>query len=272
MEFDNSVFFRLLKDNNFECARNYLESFVPDYLYKYYSLSDCTDDDLNNKKIDTLADNANWFDINENQNDPFDMKMAYIGDELIKQKGACEEAVEAASKVLSQIQSSFLLCSLSNATELNLPMWAHYANNHHGFCIKYKVNNRKAIHRIFYEEKRISILDSPLEFYFEAKKSSVQGYETERLKQINELLLLLINIKHESWSYEKEFRMLYPKDDSSTGKRVTNEWITPTDVYIGVNCIDNYKQKIIKICKEKLLCNVYQAHISKEDFLSFEQL
>lgn len=73
--FNNKVFFDYLLNDDVNGAMNYVEENVPDYLYKFYSLSD-SDEELNQKKLDTLRSNSNWFDLVRNQNDPLDMKMA----------------------------------------------------------------------------------------------------------------------------------------------------------------------------------------------------
>ena len=84
--FNNKVFFDYLLNDDVNGAMKYVEENVPDYLYKFYSLSD-SDDKLNRKKLDTLRSNSNWFDLVRNQNDPLDMKMTYIDETNKKVSG-----------------------------------------------------------------------------------------------------------------------------------------------------------------------------------------
>jgi len=39
-------------------------------------------------------------------------------------------------------------------------MWAHYANNHKGFCVEYRITNPKHLYPISYEAERVAIASS----------------------------------------------------------------------------------------------------------------
>ena len=46
----------------------------------------------------------------------------------------------------------------------NLPMWAHYANNHAGYCVQYKVDKKENVHRAMYLSKRYPIVNTIKKF------------------------------------------------------------------------------------------------------------
>ena len=67
------------------------------------------------------------------------------------------------------------------------------------------------------------------------------------------LQLFFCNIKHISWSYEKEFRC------SVGAKAEGMPYISavPKEIYIGMNCLNKYKKELKKIAKQ-LNIPIYQ--------------
>lgn len=267
--FNNKVFFDYLLNDDVNGAMNYVEENVPDYLYKFYSLSD-SDDELNRKKLDTLRSNSSWFDLVCNQNDPLDMKMAYIDE---TNKKVSEKAVDVAKTLLNDMINSLVICSFIDSNEENLQMWAHYANKHQGYCIKYKIDNKKAFFKIMYEDKRIPTLSILLNLYNEMEKSDKQKSETKLLEKYRYLFILLLNIKHSSWSNEKEYRLIYPKEKNG-GSNLNNEMIgiKPVKMYLGLKCSDAHKSELKSIAKDNLDCKCYEAFISDTKILDFKEL
>lgn len=266
--FDNKTFFNYIAEHNEDGAIKYMQDNNPDYLYKFYSLSDKVTDELDRKKLDTLRSNSNWFDLSEHQNDPLDMRMAYASNEL--HNDASSKQVELAEAFFTTLQKSMVLCSFSALDQFNLPMWSNYANNHKGYCIKYKITKKCAIWRIIYEENRIPTLAIPLDLLYAMEKSNDRGYETPELEQNCCLALLLLDIKHSSWQHEEEYRLLMPAiGDGGSNFRNDELGIIPTDVYIGKNCILEYEKEIKTICQKILKCNCYKAVTSKNKILDF---
>lgn len=266
--FSNDVFFDCLNNNDTHGAMKYVEENVPDYLYKFYSLSD-TDDELNRKKLDTLRSNSNWFDLVRNQNDPLDMQMAYI-DKTNKRIG--QNAINCAKKMMTDMINYLTICSFADTSERNLQMWANYANKQQGYCVKYKIHNKKAFYKVMYEDNRIPILSIPLNLYKEMEKSDKQKSETKLLEKYRYLFILLLNIKHSSWSNEKEYRLIYPKEKDG-GSNLNNEMIgiKPVKMYLGLKCSDAHKSELESIAKDNLGCKCYEAFISDTKILDFKE-
>ena len=85
--------------------------------------------------------------------DPYEFFGMYIRKEELLEKGMSIQDIDS---IISLMQSVFV-ASFSGNLANNLPMWAHYANNHKGLCLKYKVNNKMTIRNVIYESKPIDI-------------------------------------------------------------------------------------------------------------------
>ena len=270
MIFDMKHYLKLLEDRNVEAIAYFIEC-VPDYLIKFYSLSD--DASSNEKRFKKLRSNANWFDIPEHQNDPFDMKMAYVDEEIAKEKGACDEAVMTAKSLLNGLQNGFALCSFIDTDVNNLPMWAFYANNHQGYCVRYKINKKELVFRVLYEPERIGTLGVLLQLYAAMKASDEQKAETKELQLYRHCLFNLINCKHISWKSEKEFRIIFPVE-KRCGLNIRNEatGLELTDVYMGINCSTENQERLKEICQKSLHCRLHKGYVSQTKFLEFQEI
>lgn len=271
MIFDKSIYFGYLNNKQIDLANKYLVDCVPDYLYKFYSLTD--NSRLNQMKLDTLKNNESWCDIPENQNDPFDMKMAYLNENFAKEKGAYPESIEMARHLLNEFQNSFALCSFIDTDINNLPMWASYANNHKGYCVKYKVHSKEKIFRVFYETERIGVFSTLIQLYVAMKESSEQNKETKDLVFYRHCLFNILNCKHISWAYENEFRVIVPLE-KHCGLNISNKAIglKPLEIYLGINCSEENQEKISEIGREHLNCKVFKCKTSDTKFLEYEEI
>lgn len=271
MAFDNNTYFKLVADGKIQEAIDYAISNTPDYLYKFYSLSDgkkCSDIKLDKKKLKTLESNCNWFDFSRNQNDPLDMRMAYFDAEGLS---IDPSMITAGEEICRRLPESFLLCSFIDTTTDNLPMWASYANGHRGYCIRYKIMNKKAVWRVLYAANRIPIQSIPLNLIQEMDESSVIGKETPKLEAYRYITFMLLNAKHESWDYEHEYRIILPAE-GTIGQNFDNTMlkIVPQTVYVGYRCSDKYKEKIKEICRNTLHCECLVGKVGEHSILEFE--
>ena len=268
MAFSEQKLFRYIHQGEIEQAVLYVAEHIPDYLYKYYSLSGDVHNELDEKKINSLKSNNSWFDLAKNQNDPLDMKMAYVSDELHPE--ATDGQIDAAKMLMDSLANSMLLCSFLGSDQFNLPMWFAYANNHKGYCVKYKVNKKQVVWKVLYNDYRVPVLSIPLNLMHEMDKSIKDGEETELLEKYRYITFLILNTKHSSWKYENEYRILYP-NENGVGMNVSNELLglTPSEFFIGLNCIDDHKKVLNDICKNNLNCRCFQAYTSQTKILDF---
>ena len=268
--FEDREYFSYIDKGDLYGAQKYAIEHTPDYLYKFYSLSDgktCKAKRLDKKKLLTLERNQSWFDLSKNQNDPLDMRMAYVDE----RENVDYSQINLARELLSKSRDCVLLSSFGDTNEYDLPMWQFYANAHQGYCIKYKITKKHLLWKVMYSEDRLPVLSIPLNLLHEMKESDAAGKETFELQIYRHYLLMLMCAKHTSWKQEKEYRVLYPAE-SDHGQNISNELIgiVPEALYIGMNCCKGYKKKLKGICLNALHCNCYQAFISETKILDFQ--
>ena len=150
-------------------------------------------------------------------------------------------------------------------------MWAHYANNHHGFCIECLVTRKVAVQKVAYKNKREPIANIWLNFMhycseFDATKSK------EAFKKIGmyrTLLLQMYFTKHDSWSYENEYRIVYPIDchvDKGLNIKASDVGIQISKIYCGVKCKEEYINKLHAV-GATIGAEVEDCQISGDDFI-----
>ncbi len=231
--------------------------YLPDVLYKYYSFTN--DQKLNEIKIDTLAKNRVYLSDLSQFNDPFDGRaIFYNTDELNK----FDILKEYKGVLIDDFASYNISTSLSAAGSMNMSMWAHYANNHKGYCVSYKKTENEAIGSftfpIQYLNTRIDITDylvDTLEYFLnEKEKPLVLGEKEMSFNDITLVLviLLLSNIKGIDWKYEKEYRISLAKMNNS---RYLD--LKPFEIFIGKDCDKNNENSLIDIAKKQNI-NIYK--------------
>ena len=141
---------------------------------------------------------------------------------------------------------SFCIDDDKNSILNNNLMWSHYANEHKGVCIRYKlmddcisssisldIHHQTCLHRIHYcnsiDDKPISVND----------KSIAIGAAFAQ--------------KQECWEYEKESRLIC-FDDTTENDRITipyDEGISIEAVYFGLKCSEDDEAYIKKLLAGK---------------------
>jgi len=196
-------------------------------------------------RYNTIFGSENWY---ENI-------MDYVV-EVTSKEEKCEEHKQVLKNVMQQefeILNEYLndmnrkMCRFACFTEtnLNLPMWAHYADNHEGICLEYDIEALKSVYiknrffPIFYTDK---LPDGIL---------SLQHDEGLGPIMLDSLLIHKLN----DWSYEREWRLVFtagswyfgpeevPKSFWDNGKNLN--FIRPSKIYLGYK-ITNENESIIK--------------------------
>lgn len=126
-------------------------------------------------------------------------------------------------KELNKIRDQYgIVCFTKNKPESNMVMWAHYADNYHGFCGKYVLSNPSDLcseqrrdkklynlllnmGKVRYRNKTISV-DCRKLLKIPVQKLSSSSYIKKYLKQI----LFTKNIQ---WNYEREYRLVLKRSD-----------------------------------------------------------
>ena len=239
--------------------------YIPDTLYKFFSLND--DNELNKRKFDTLHNQQIFMSKINEFNDPFDGK-AFFYDS--KQLADIKRLEHVGGKIIDDFTAFNRGTALTENNTSCMPMWAHYSNNHQGFCVAYDMKNPAnttlagCTFPIQYTDERLDIT-SFMKNYFTKLSSEVDRHVSEGIRQIplNDLSLIyvaqfLCNIKHSTWSYEKEFRCTA----GAIAKGMPYINATPKAIYIGMKCKEANRNKLIEIARS-LYIPVYQMRLDE---------
>ena len=215
-------------------------------LYSFYSIGDHHIEDLRDNQI-SLSDPLEF-------NDPVDCPFY----EWLKQREKVKppERVKSIREAYSDIRIRCFTSDtpLPSKEDMNpqpyssIPaysnplMWAHYANSHRGYCVKYRLTES-----FFNYEDR----DSPVLFLGEVSYGLVDMDVTKDKENMNMKEALFT--KHNDWEYEHEKRLIYYDKNKppETYQKVSMPEDMITDIYFGVRCKDSDKQRIIEALEER---------------------
>lgn len=233
------------KSSAYNMVSSIARQYVPQYVYKFSSIKDETD--LANK-LSTLEKGCIYLSNPNILNDPFDCRCGYYDYEKSNLRPSFQTAVE---KLMQEIPGMCFVSSFTECNEQSFPMWAHYANDHHGYCVSYDILCdgcelfRKFLYPVQYTDTRFNlnhIIDEQISLavkrQLQPERLPLAGVEAEPLALI---LLLLTNMKHISWSYEKEHRFSV----SSTFKGLPEVPAKPNAIYIGYKCNEGNSQALL---------------------------
>lgn len=122
-------------------------------------------------------------------------------------------------------------------------LWAHYAQDHRGFCVEYDIRSvdpglpqRRLLFPVFYNAER-----------FDAGPSFLKAMTGTERYFPNHTFLAALH-KGPDWAYEQEWRLVNP-DGREQG--FTIPMVTPTAVYAGVRMSDEHRKLVATICARK---------------------
>lgn len=264
-------FINMYFSGDYERAYQWKYGNIPQKLYKF--------EPFKGERISTVINNKLWFSVPKDMNDPFDSRgvcwdyqkveellQSYIPEERLKEKFEKNSIDDIMNEFISSARDNIKITCFSEEL-YSMPMWAHYAENHTGFCIEYDFkrldNNHdltKYLYPVGYEANRYDITN-----LFEMVLRS--DYKDPRIK----LLFFLMNIKHNSWSYEKEWRIINLREPSPiieqfTGGNVDCP-IKPSAIYLGIY-FDNNEINNIRDAFSKENVPVYKLNTGNSKFFN----
>lgn len=231
--------------------RRILKSYIPQFLYKYGSF----DSPYWEK---TVIKGEIYLSPAKKFNDPFDCRPNFDYQKAISKgklrkillKRFPDRSFESISQkeitqyVIDGLREDVFVSCFSEIWD-SLLMWAHYANNYNGFCIKYDFSEvservKDNLYPVLYESKYIDI--------------------TQNLISSNDNTGLICNLaKEKEWSYEKEWRIVkYKRDPIYFRKHIKA-------IYIGNRCNKENKDKVLKWANEKGV-TVYNIIPAKSEY------
>ncbi len=163
-------------------------------------------------------------------------------------------------------------------TKDNVLMWSHYADSSKGICVEYDFSYLKRdelnilghLFPVLYTEERG--IDKDIREIIESHKSLneaiFQDAVYEEDDNYNNILPLFL-AKGKAWEYEKEWRILYTKQQLYENNMLGNSNIDLkciSAVYLGYRIDDEKREHIVEICKRLGKMNkpvsVYQAKLN----------
>lgn len=227
-------------------------------LYKYYT--------VNKNSISCLVNRFVWFSSPDDFNDPYDT--AIIDNDYLRSINFNNEKIFC----LSNRNDSFL-------------MWAHYSDNHKGFCIEFtdysdeeiSILKQKGIYPMDTPNNKLTIIRNAKPVQYKSTEeinSYVKNFPTNKKDFLNyydhckangnekELIELIHNssfIKHRDWSYEEEYRII------NIARNVIHPPGKITGVYFGLKMTSLDKRCIGMILKPNFIgdCKLYQMYREK---------
>lgn len=234
---------------------------IPNKLYKYMRIDD--------KRINALLNGQIWFSIPRELNDPYDCYGVYwnehdlsnlFKDVLPPQVFEKQTVNDIAMGAIKSLREHIRVTCFSEEL-YSMPLWAHYADNHRGICVEYDFSQLgpdesfiQYLYPVGYDIERYDITDL-------LKRSFSMNIDSRIY-----LLFFLMLLKHKSWEYEKEWRILLPTDESRSC--LIDCPIQPSAVYFGLNCKD-YKEIKNRLI-EKIRCPMYRLVITNSKYFKLD--
>ncbi|TEB12295.1 hypothetical protein Psfp_03776 [Pelotomaculum sp. FP] len=222
--------------------------YIPDVLYKYYSLTD--DKKLNSQKFQTLMESKVFLSDVKDFNDPFDGKGYYYDANQLKK---FDRLASSGGKLIDDFTSFIKATALTSNGVHSMPMWAHYSNNHTGFCVSYNMKHNMVLSSctfpVQYTDQRVdvtSLMKQQANMLTSAiEKQSVVGNKKIMIDDLSMvyMTLLLCNLKHVSWSYENEFRCT----TGAIAKEMPYIDANPKEIFIGMKCSPEHSKQLTEI-------------------------
>ncbi|GAB6108269.1 DUF2971 domain-containing protein [Fusibacter bizertensis] len=276
--FDFKEYYNLLTAKKVKEAFQFRANNVPKTLYKYVSLShdDCIEYKsncsktirLNNSKLENLEKSAIWMSRLDSLNDPFEHKAMYLNTERLKKHNFPDEEIANIKILMNEMRKSYLISSFTTEVVNNMPMWAHYANNHQGYCIELEVLNGDLVFPVSYEVARIPVATTITRLI-----SKMKMIENGEIKETDEdfrfyvtMFLHSAALKHKSWEYENEYRVLLPykfQNDSGMIIPLKSQGLKIRSIFIGTDCSSDNESKL-RIIANKLKIPIYKMYLSEE--------
>lgn len=259
----------------FKTLYNVIRLYIPATLYKFYSLTN--DEILNGQKLSTLRKKQVYMSAISDFNDPFDGKAFYYDPKSL----AGIKRLEAHG---GRLIDDFTVFNRGTAFTENdtscMPMWAHYSNNHRGYCVAYdmkvpeNLSLSASMFPIQYTDQRLDITSHMKKYAemtaAETDRQIAQGNKEILINDISIIYLAayLCNIKQLTWQYEKEFRCTI----AANAEGAPYVTAVPKAIYVGMNCTKENRDELMLIARQ-LAVPIYQMQLNElsENFVLVEK-
>lgn len=257
--FDFQKFLEYVSNNNWRQALDYKNQCIPDRLYHYFPLHN------RSSRLDYRKENEKYYTSLENGkirvssfealNDPFEFNGLFFDPQS---NAMLRNNAKYAENVLKRLKNCFPVFCLSDNFDKNMPLWAHYSNNHKGYCVEYSTIDKSTIFPVVYVPKREPASNIITTMLTELDKGFRRGTKPSGKFWKNFIpFFTSFTCKHELWRYEGEYRLLWMDNYSFPGQLVglDDAKLKIEKIFMGLYCDD--KKRLRKIGKI-LGCEVYE--------------
>ena len=251
----------ILRDEVFKALYKIIRLYIPDTVYKYYSLD--VSEKRDEENLDTLYKGKVYMSEIKGFNDPFDGRAFFYNPKELEN---IERLKHCGGRLIDDFSEFVRVSCFTGNGVQSMPMWAHYANNHKGFCVAYDVKDsmdlKSCLFPVQYTNQRLDISSEMVKQAQKLVKSIDKTHQKGDLvtmledKTLIYLPQLLYNLKHTSWSNEKEYRCII----ASNAKGMPFIDAKPKAIYIGRDCSDKRAHCLFDIADE------HEAKIYKMGF------
>lgn len=265
-------------------SEKYEKSCILDFAQKQKSTNNNFDEILSDEEIkrikesklgeigywDTKSEEYNSviYDVLKNKKESFSSKIKKY---LFDKKQNADLKVDQLKKINIRV-ACFSNLEYDNFQK-QLSMWAHYADNHRGFCVEYNIKKLQeeielstSFSSFYKEEQRSTYLDErvkiitkaglfpvqytservniPMKILRQSRDMTLKGTSTTR--SINELIFKTYIVKSPTWNYEKEWRLIV---DNGVCQYYDNKIPFPyiKTIYVGCRANNELENKLKKI-------------------------
>ena len=145
----------------------------------------------------------------------------------------------------------------------NILMWSHYGAGFKGFCIKYNKNKvlKSLPAKSFLNQQLIEYRDKPIEI--DVHKFTTDCLEAfKKVKHLSNNFMDMFFIKHISWKYESELRLM-----NEHGGLVKIDPESVEEIYLGGKMANDKKELIFKLLhQQNSNVSFFESQMKKSEF------
>lgn len=179
-------------------------------------------------------------------------------------------------KIIRAMPGKMFLTTCLSETPSSILMWSHYAMNHTGFCIEYDFNSLPSennyivehLEKVIYKDQLPSLQLASLIQVIRKKLDPAFRKDPAITEATTETCVEAILTKNSVWNYEKEWRLIFLKQDPSLPQKIP----CASKIVLGADISDSNKTLLLSLAHEKKL-PVFQAYLIPDKYaIDFYQI
>lgn len=158
---------------------------------------------------------------------------------------------------------SFSVTKYNNKPIDNILMWSHYGAGFKGFCIKYNKNKilKSLPEKSILNQQLIEYSDKPIEI--DVHKFTTDCLEAfKKVKNLSSNFMDMFFMKHKSWEYESELRLM-----NERGGLVKVDPKSIEEIYLGGKMANDKKELVFKLLHQQNdNISFFESQMKKSEF------